>query len=216
MNNHVSDPDISALRSLTAIAPETLARLHRELEASARRAGILDIAYRTIDTPVGPLLLAATEKGLVRVAYEREDHDRVLELLATRVSPRILRSPDRLDKAAFEIDQYFTGKRKDFDLSLDYSLSHGFRQSVQRYLPQIAYGHTQSYAEVARLVGNPKAIRAVGTACATNPLPIVVPCHRVIRTDGTLGGYAGGLDAKTLLLKLESAPPTLTSITTTT
>jgi len=205
MNNHVSDPDISALHSLTSIAPDTLARLHRELEASARRDGLLDIAYRTIDTPVGPLLLAATEKGLIRVAYEREDHDRVLELLATKVSPRILRAPDRLDQAAFEIDQYFSGSRRDFDLALDYSLSHGFRQSVQRYLPQIAYGHTQSYAEVAQFIGNPKAVRAVGTACATNPLPIVVPCHRVIRTDGTLGGYAGGLDAKTLLLQLESA-----------
>jgi methylated-DNA-[protein]-cysteine S-methyltransferase len=205
MNNHVSDPDISALRSLTSIAPEALERLHRKLEASARRDGILDIAYRTIDSPVGPLLLAATEKGLIRVAYERENHDRVLELLAAKVSPRILRSPGRLDKAAFEIDQYFSGSRRDFDLALDYSLSHGFRQSVQRYLPQIAYGHTQSYAEVARIVGNPNAVRAVGTACATNPLPIVVPCHRVIRTDGTLGGYAGGLDAKSLLLKLESA-----------
>ena len=106
MNNHASDPEISALRSLTSIAPETLERLHRELEASARRDGILDIAYRTIDTPVGPLLLAATEKGLVRVAYEREDHDKVLELLATKVSPRSP-LPDRLDKAAFEIDQYF-------------------------------------------------------------------------------------------------------------
>ena len=205
MNNHVSDPDISALRSLTSIAPDALERLHRELEASARRNGLLDIAYRTIDTPVGPLLLAATEKGLVRVAYEREDHEKVLELLAAKVSPRILRSPDRLDKAAFEIDQYFSGSRRDFDIALDYSLSHGFRQAVHRYLPQIAYGHTQSYAEVARIVGNPNAVRAVGTACATNPLPIVVPCHRVIRTDGTLGGYAGGLDAKSLLLKLESA-----------
>jgi len=205
MNNHVSDPDISALRSLTAIAPETLARLHRELEAAARRDGVLDIAYRTVDTPVGPLLLAATEKGLIRVAYEREDHEKVLELLAAKVSPRILRAPDRLDRAAFEIDQYFAGDRRDFDLALDLSLSHGFRQSVQRYLPQIAYGHTQSYADVARSVGNPNAIRAVGTACATNPLPIVVPCHRVIRTDGTLGGYAGGLDAKMLLLQLESA-----------
>jgi methylated-DNA-[protein]-cysteine S-methyltransferase len=205
MNNHVSDPDISALRSLTAIAPETLARLHRELEAAARRDGVLDIAYRTVDTPVGPLLLAATEKGLIRVAYEREDHEKVLELLAAKVSPRILRAPDRLDRAAFEIDQYFAGDRRDFDLALDLSLSHGFRQSVQRYLPQIAYGHTQSYADIARSVGNPNAIRAVGTACATNPLPIVVPCHRVIRTDGTLGGYAGGLDAKMLLLQLESA-----------
>lgn len=106
---------------------------------------------------------------------------------------------------ARELDQYFSGARRTFDLPLDLSLSHGFRQLVQRHLPEIAYGRTLSYGEVARLVGNPKAVRAVGTACATNPLPVVVPCHRVLRADGTLGGYAGGAAAKSVLLDLESA-----------
>lgn len=117
----------------------------------------------------------------------------------------MLRAPGRLDDAARELDQYFSGTRRTFGLPLDLSLSHGFRQLVQRHLPDIAYGRTRSYGEVARLVGNPKAVRAVGTACATNPLPVVVPCHRVLRSDGTLGGYAGGAAAKSVLLDLESA-----------
>jgi methylated-DNA-[protein]-cysteine S-methyltransferase len=182
-----------------------LARLHARLVREADTGDLLDVAYRTIDTPVGPLLLAATSKGLVRVAYEREDFDHVLDALAVRVSPRILRAPDRLDDAAHQIDEYFAGRRQGFELPLDYSLSSGFRQLVQRHLPHIAYGHTQTYKDVAAVVGNPKAVRAVGSACATNPLPVVVPCHRVLRTDGTLGGYIGGLEAKSALLTLEGA-----------
>jgi methylated-DNA-[protein]-cysteine S-methyltransferase len=182
-----------------------LERLHRGLEDSADRAGLLDVAYTSVDTPVGPLLLAASNIGLVRIAFENEDHDRVLELLATKLSPRILRAPGRLAEAARQLDQYFAGARTGFDLALDLSLSGGFRQTVQRYLPQIDYGQTRTYAQVAKLVGNPKAVRAVATACATNPLPVVVPCHRVLRTDGTLGGYRGGLAAKSTLLELEAA-----------
>jgi methylated-DNA-[protein]-cysteine S-methyltransferase len=193
------------LFTLTTPDPDDLARLHNRLEDVAERDGILDVAYTTIDTPVGSLLLAATGTGLVRVAYEREGHDRVLDDLAARLSPRILRAPRRLDAAAREIDEYFAGVRTGFDLPLDLSLSSGFRRLVQRHLPHIAYGHTQSYREVAAIVGNPRAVRAVGTACATNPLPVVVPCHRVLRTDGTLGGYVGGLDAKAALLNLEKA-----------
>jgi methylated-DNA-[protein]-cysteine S-methyltransferase len=185
--------------------PGVLDRLHRGLEESAGRAGLLDVAYTVVDTPIGPLLLAATGAGLVRIAFENEDHDRVLEMLAGKLSPRILRAPGRLADAARQLDQYFAGARTGFDLALDLSLSGGFRQAVQRYLPQIGYGQTQTYAQVAKLVGNPKAVRAVATACATNPLPVVVPCHRVLRTDGTLGGYRGGLAAKTTLLKLEAA-----------
>lgn len=199
------EPDVSALLALTAADPEALARLHRKLEAAAGREGLLDVAYTTIDTPVGTLLLAATEQGLVRVAYDSENHDKVLETLAAKLSPRILRAPRRLDAAAREIGEYFAGLRTGFDLPLDFSLSGGFRQTVQRHLAQIAYGHTESYKEVARIVGNPKAVRAVGSACATNPLPVVVPCHRVLRTDGKLGGYIGGLAAKTTLLRLEQA-----------
>jgi methylated-DNA-[protein]-cysteine S-methyltransferase len=205
MTNSIDDRDISLLFADSTPDSGVLDRLHRLLEASASRDGVLDVAYRTIDSPVGLLLLAATEKGLVRVAFEREDHDRVLDFLATKVSPRILRAPARLDQAAFELDQYFAGARSAFDLPLDHSLSYGFRQMVQRYLPTIVYGQTQTYAQVARQVGHPNAVRAVGTACSTNALPIVVPCHRVIRTDGTLGGYAGGLEAKTSLLELEAA-----------
>lgn len=189
----------------TPAEPETLARLHRQLEEASEREGLLDIAYRTVDSPVGPLLLAATPRGLVRIAYDVEDHDRVLEILAGRLSPRVLRAPKRLDVAARELEEYFGGQRRAFDLPLDQSLSQGFRLLVQQNLPSIGYGQTRSYRQVAELVGNPKAVRAVGTACATNPLPVVVPCHRVLKADGTPGGYVGGPEAKLTLLTLEAA-----------
>jgi methylated-DNA-[protein]-cysteine S-methyltransferase len=205
MNATHDEPVVSALRDLSPTEPDPLDRLHRALAASAAREGLLQVAYRTIDSPVGPLLLAATEAGLVRVAFAREDHDRVLDTLATRLSPRILRSPERLDRAAFELDEYFNGARIAFDLPLDRTLSRGFRRAVQERLPAIAYGHTLSYARLAQLAGNPKAVRAAATACATNPLPIVVPCHRVVRADGSLGRYVGGPEAKSVLLNLESA-----------
>lgn len=187
------------------VSATELNRLHARLAERAQDEDLLEVAYRTIDTPVGPLLLAATAQGLVRVAYQREGFDTVLETLATKVSPRVLESPVRLDPVATELEEYFTGTRHSFDLPLDHTLSTGFRQLVQRHLPQIGYGHTQTYQQVAQLVGNPKAVRAVGSACATNPLPVVVPCHRVLRTDGSLGGYIGGVDAKTALLDLERA-----------
>jgi methylated-DNA-[protein]-cysteine S-methyltransferase len=183
----------------------TLARLHRELEQAAASEGLLDVAYRTVDSPVGTLLLAATPRGLVRVAYDVEGHDRVLDILARQLSPRVLRAPGRLDAAARELEEYFGGRRRSFGLPLDMSLSKGFRRLVQQYLPSIGYGQTRSYGQVAELVGNPRAARAVGTACATNPLPVVVPCHRVLRNDGTPGGYVGGAAAKTTLLNLEAA-----------
>lgn len=208
MNNHPDDTTASPAPRTTRATPidaGTLARLHARLERAASTEDLLDVAYTTVDSPVGTLLLAATPKGLIRVAYANEDHDLVLEKLAEKVSPRILRSPKQLDTAARELDEYFDRKRKVFDLDLDLSLSHGFRQLVQRHLPEIAYGQTRSYKQMAELVGNPQAVRAVGSACATNPLPVVVPCHRVLRTDGTLGGYIGGLDAKTALLELEAA-----------
>jgi methylated-DNA-[protein]-cysteine S-methyltransferase len=180
-------------------------QLHARLVAAASDAGILDVAYRTIDTPVGALLLAATDKGLVRVAYAREDHDLVLEQLANRVSPRVLRAPARLDLAAIQIEEYFAGRRSLFDLPLDFQLSHGFRRTVLAHLGQISYGTTASYAAIAAAAGNPKAVRAAATACATNPLPVVVPCHRVVRSDGTIGQYVGGVEAKQTLLTLEAA-----------
>ncbi|PAU92050.1 cysteine methyltransferase [Kocuria sp. WN036] len=197
----------SPLRSLRADpVPETVLRgLHRRLEKGAARAGLLDVAFTTVSTPVGVLLLAATEEGLVRVAYAREDHDAVLQDLARRISPRVLHAPVRLAPAVRQLEEYFAGTRTGFDLPLDRSLSHGFRRLVQEHLPDIGYGRTESYGAVARSVGRPQAVRAVGTACATNPLPVVVPCHRVLRGDGGLGGYVGGLEAKAALLELEAA-----------
>jgi methylated-DNA-[protein]-cysteine S-methyltransferase len=184
---------------------QTLAGLRDRLGLAAEAEGLLDVAYTTIDSPVGRLLLAATPTGLVRVAYAVEDHDRVLDALAEQLSPRVLRAPRRLDPAARELDEYFAGRRRVFDLPLDLSLSKGFRQLVQRHLPEIGYGTTRTYGQVAGLVGNPRAARAVGTACATNPLPVVVPCHRVLGADGKLGGYVGGAEARQTLLSLEAA-----------
>jgi methylated-DNA-[protein]-cysteine S-methyltransferase len=163
------------------------------------------LAERAVDTPVGTLLLAATPDGLVRVAYASEDHDAVLAALAARISPRILAAPRRLDATARELDEYFAGTRRTFDLPLDLCLTTGFRRAVLRQLPGIGYGRTASYAAIAAAAGSPRAVRAVGTACATNPLPIVVPCHRVIRSDGSSGRYLGGPAAKQLLLNLEAA-----------
>ena len=193
--NHFASPDDTG----------TLSRLRDKLGLAAEAEGLLDVAYTTIDSPVGPLLLAATPRGLVRVAYAVENYDRVLDTLSHRISPRVLRAPRRLDAAARELDEYFGGQRRVFDLPLDLSMSAGFRQLVQRHLPEIGYGQTRTYGQVAELVGNPRAVRAVGTACATNPLPVVVPCHRVRPSDGSIGRYLAGVAAKTTLLNLEAA-----------
>ena len=191
--------------ALPDVDDESQRRLHARLVVEASDAGILDVAYRIVDSPLGALLLATTDKGLVRVAYAREDHDLVLANLARTISPRLLRAPARLDLVARALEEYFVGARTRFDLSLDLRLSVGFRRTVLSHLTQIAYGTTASYAAVAAAAGNPKAVRAVGTACATNPLPLVLPCHRVVRSDGTAGQYVGGADAKQALLALEAA-----------
>jgi methylated-DNA-[protein]-cysteine S-methyltransferase len=183
-----------------------MARLHARLTEQAGREGVLDVAYRTLDTPAGTLLLAATDAGVVRIAYAVQDHAAVLQQLADRVSPRVLRAPGRLDDVARQLDEYFAGSRRRFELPLDWRLSKGYRREVLNLLPAIGYGRTESYAQVAAASGSPRAVRAVGTACATNPLPVVVPCHRVVRSDGTPGQYAGGADAKRLLLALEERP----------
>jgi methylated-DNA-[protein]-cysteine S-methyltransferase len=200
-----NDALIRGLVRSTTPAPDDLNALHDRLAATADRDGILDVAYRRVDSPVGDLLIAATGHGLVRVAYTSEDHDRVLQTLADRVSPRILLAPARLDLVARELDEYFAGRRRHFDVPLDWRLSAGFRATVLHHLPEVGYGTTASYAAVAALAGNPKAVRAVGSACATNPLPVVVPCHRVVRSDGAMGGYLGGVEAKRTLLALEAA-----------
>jgi methylated-DNA-[protein]-cysteine S-methyltransferase len=184
--------------------PPQLHDLHDRLAAKAEEDGLLDVAYRTIDTPIGTLLLAATPVGLARVAFQTEGIDTVLEALAEKLSPRILHAPRRLDDAARQLEEYFSGGRHHFGLPLDLSLSRGFRRTVLAYLPGIEYGQTASYRQVAAGVDNPKAVRAVGTACATNPLPVIIPCHRVIRTDGLIGSYLGGPEVKRQLLTLES------------
>ncbi len=182
---------------------ETLSRLHQRLERDAAADELLDVAYRTVDSPVGALLLAATTVGLVRVAYDVEGHDAVLARLAGSVSPRVLRAPARLDAAARQLDEYFTKRRTAFELPVDLRLAEGFRRSVVEHLRDIGYGRRESYAAVAAAIGNPRAVRAVGTACAHNPLPVVIPCHRVVRSDGTTGRYVGGPAAKSALLALE-------------
>jgi methylated-DNA-[protein]-cysteine S-methyltransferase len=183
----------------------TLTRLHRRLEHDADTADMLDVAYRTVDTPVGTLLLAATTAGLVRVAYDIEDHDAVLAGLAVRISPRVLRAPARLDSAARQIDEYFAKRRTIFELPVDLRLAEGFRRNVIEHLRDIGYGRRESYAAVAAAIGHPRAVRAVGTACAHNPLPVVIGCHRVVRSDGSTGQYVGGPLAKSTLLDLEAA-----------
>ena len=194
---------IEVEQRLAAGRDDGIDRLRSELVRRAAAADLLDVAYRTIDTPVGELLLAATPDGLVRVAFAHEGHDAVLGDLSARVSPRILAAPTRLDDVARQLDQYFAGRLHRFDVPVDLRLRHGFRRRVLESLREVPYGRTVSYRTLAGEIGNPAATRAVGTACATNPLPVVIPCHRVVRADGALGGYLGGPAAKALLLDLE-------------
>ncbi|WP_423919221.1 methylated-DNA--[protein]-cysteine S-methyltransferase [Frigoribacterium sp. 2-23] len=195
------------VRELTEVVrptPRRLSMLARDLTVSADEEGLIAIAYTTVDTPVGSLLLCATTTGLLRVAFDVEGHREVLDRLADAVSPLILRNPKRLDPVMRELDDYFAGRRRSFDVPLDRRLSKGFQRTVLEHLPDIPYGATATYASVAAASGSPRAVRAVGTACATNPLPVVVPCHRVVRSDGTDGRYRGGEAAKRVLLDLEA------------
>ncbi len=179
-------------------------RLRAQLVSAAERVGLLDVGYRSVDSPLGPLLLAATVEGVVRVAFHGEGHDAVLRALAEQVSPRILRAPGRLDVAARQLEEYFAGRRRSFDVPVDLRLAVGFRRTVLAHLRSIPYGTTESYTMVAAGSGSPAAVRAVGTACARNPVPLFVPCHRVVRSDGVIGQYRGGTEAKRLLLALEA------------
>jgi methylated-DNA-[protein]-cysteine S-methyltransferase len=179
-----------------------LATINR-FRGRAAAEGLLDVAYTATDSPFGPLLLAKTERGLVRVGLPNQDADALLADLAARVSPRVLEAPQELDEVRRELDLYFAGKLDRFDLALDWRLSGGFRQRVLRAINRIPYGQTRSYTEMARKAGNERAVRAAGTACGSNPIPLVVPCHRVLRTGGALGGYGGGLPMKEALLELE-------------
>ncbi|MCA1843141.1 MAG: methylated-DNA--[protein]-cysteine S-methyltransferase [Actinobacteria bacterium] len=196
--------DNELINTLTGAADDaTIARLQARLAEQADAEGLLDVAYRIMDSPIGPLLIAATPAGLVRVAFERENHDGVLVELSDAISPRVLRSPRGVDDVARQLDEYFTGRRRIFDVPVDLQLAKGFRRAVLTHLLEIPYGETESYTTVATSAGNPKAVRAAGSACATNPVPLVVPCHRVVRSDGTYGQYRGGPEIKHMLLTME-------------
>ena len=176
------------------------------LAARANQEGLVDVAYATVDTPLGTGLVAATPKGLVRVALPNEPIENVLAQLAEGVSPRVLEFPTRLDEARRELDEYFEGRRDRFELPLDWRLSHpGFYRRVLRATARVPFGEVITYGEAADRAGNPRASRAAGTALGSNPIPIVVPCHRVIRAGGEIGNYGGGPQMKRFLLKLERA-----------
>jgi methylated-DNA-[protein]-cysteine S-methyltransferase len=180
--------------------------MRAELNRLATRAeaeGLLDVAYANVDSPFGPLLVAATQRGLVRVNLPNYDPEETLEELAERVSPRVLEAPARLDDARRQLERYFEGELTEFELPLDWRLSRDFRLRALRAIARIPYGQTRSYTEIATSAGNERAVRAAGTACGSNPIPIVVPCHRVLRSGGALGGYGGGLPMKEALLELE-------------
>jgi methylated-DNA-[protein]-cysteine S-methyltransferase len=175
-----------------------------DIGGAAATAGLLDVAYATLDSPVGTLLLASTSKGLVRLAYiDHTEEDAVLADLAARVSPRVLASPRKLDEPRRELEQYFAGAREHFELLLDWSLTRGFGRRVLQATAQIPFGSVSTYKQVATEAGSPRAHRAAGNALGSNPLPIVVPCHRVLHSSGGLGGYTGGLERKRLLLEVE-------------
>jgi methylated-DNA-[protein]-cysteine S-methyltransferase len=169
----------------------------------AGREGLIDLAFATLDAPVGKVLVAGTRRGLVRVAFGTFPHEKVLQELAEDISPRLLEAPARLDEVRRQLDEYFEGRRTRFELPLDWSLTHGFGRRVLTHTARIPYGGVSTYKEVAAAAGSPRAARAAGNALGANPIPIVVPCHRVLHAGGGLGGYGGGLDRKALLLKLE-------------
>ncbi len=173
----------------------------------AAEAGLIDIAYTETESPFGMLTIAATEQGIIKVGLPNQAPDDVLGDLADRVSPRILAVPKRFDLARGQLDLYFDGKLRHFDLALDWRLTSGFRREVLRHTAEIPYGETLSYAEVAAEAGSPLAHRAAGSALAANPIPIIVPCHRVLRSGGGLGGFGGGLEMKRGLLALERGEP---------
>lgn len=163
------------------------------------------VAYRILETPIGALTLASTRHGLVRIALPNQSPDMVIEDLADRLDRPVIRDHGELDSAAHQLDEYFAGHRQRFDLPLDLSLATGYRRLALQHLYDVPYGTTASYADLAAATGNPKAVRATGTACATNPIPIVIPCHRITRSDGSLGNYGGGQEMKRALLILEGA-----------
>jgi methylated-DNA-[protein]-cysteine S-methyltransferase len=194
-------------RRLSALppAPLDIEGVRAELAHRAADAGVLDVAYGVADSPLGPLTVIVTERGLVRLSYAHEAIDEQLDEIATRISPRVLASPERTDAVRRQLDEYFEGSRRRFDVPIDWRLVRGFSGEVLRATARIPFGSVSSYREVAAEAGSPNAYRAAGNALGSNPIPIVVPCHRVLHAGGGLGGYTGGLERKRYLLKLEGA-----------
>jgi methylated-DNA-[protein]-cysteine S-methyltransferase len=177
-----------------------------EFAARAAREGLVDVAYGQADSPFGPLTVATTDAGLVLLAYPELSIDDVLERLARELSPRVLAAPRRVDPIRRELDEYFEGRRREFDQPVDWRLVHGgFFEAILRATAGLDYGETVSYREIAERAGNVKAVRAAGNGLGSNPIPIVVPCHRVVATGGGLGGYTGGVERKQQLLRLEGS-----------
>lgn len=202
--NKTPDPIGAALGAPSPALDERSADAAARLVRRAESEGLVDVAYARADSPLGPLAIAASERGLVRLAFlVNTSEAAVAEDLARRVSPRVLELPARLDRARRELDQYFSGQRRRFELAVDWSVVRGFTGDVLRATAGIDYGATASYTEVATRAGSPRAYRAAGNALHHNPIAIVVPCHRVLHSTGGLGGYAGGLEAKRFLLDLE-------------
>lgn len=186
--------------------------LSREAQAAAARLaariaqeGLADISYATVDSPIGPLRAALSRRGLVRLAFAEESEESMLEELSRRLSPRIVLAPAKLDELRRELDEYFEGRRSRFELALDWALIGPFARRVLRRTAAIPYGAHSSYGEIAAEAGSPRGARAAGNALGSNPIPIVIPCHRVLHAGGGLGGYGGGLDRKRFLLELEGA-----------
>ena len=186
-------------------APLDLDGLQAELARRADAEGLLDVAYGFADSPLGPLTVIVTDRGLVRLSYAHEAIDEQLDEIAARLSPRILESPDRTDAVRRQLDEYFAGRRRRFEVPIDWRLVGGFTGEVLRATARIPFGTVSSYRDVATEAGSPNAYRAAGNALGSNPIPIVVPCHRVLHSGGGLGGYGGGLERKEFLLKLEGA-----------
>jgi methylated-DNA-[protein]-cysteine S-methyltransferase len=188
-----------------------LDRAVRSVLARAERDGLIDVAYAEVDSPFGKLLVARTDRGVVRLKLPggrdgRISADETLEDLATTISPRVLEAPSRLDQERRELEEYFEGERERFDVAVDWGLTPpGFRSRALHAVARIPYGRTRSYAEIAKAAGNPRAFRAAGTACGHNPVPVIVPCHRVVQSGGGIGNYGGGPEMKRALLGLEGA-----------
>jgi methylated-DNA-[protein]-cysteine S-methyltransferase len=201
--------DLEDRLRLWRTAPFDRERAALQLARRAADAGLLDVAYAQMDSPLGELLVAVTRRGLVRVAYEDEPEDEVLTELADRVSPRMLRAPARTDAVRRELTNYFAHRRRTFETPVDWTLVRGFARGVLSATARVPYGEVTTYRAMAAAAGSPRAYRAAGNALSSNPIPIVVPCHRVLHADGGLGGYAGGLDRKRHLLELEGVLPSV-------